>query len=87
VTYGTALHRWAKSAITNEIVQKEIVIDLCNEEHEPVVTWLVHKCWVSGITDLPSHDANDNAVAIQHLQLEHEGWERKKRVTAASSRL
>jgi hypothetical protein len=36
---------------------------------------------VSEYQALPDLDANANAVAIQHLKLENEGWERDQSVT------
>jgi hypothetical protein len=36
----------------------------------------VYRCWVSEYQALPDLDANANAIAIQHLKLENEGWER-----------
>jgi len=36
----------------------------------------VYRCWVSEFQALPDLDANANAVAIQHIKLENEGWER-----------
>jgi len=36
----------------------------------------VYRAWVSEYQALPDLDANANAVAIQTLKLEHEGWER-----------
>ena len=38
-------------------------------------------CWVSEFQALPDLDANANAVAIQTLKLENEGWERDYDVT------
>jgi phage tail-like protein len=36
----------------------------------------VFRCWASEFQSLPDLDANANAVAIQQLKLENEGWER-----------
>jgi phage tail-like protein len=36
----------------------------------------LHGCWVSEYTALPDLDANANAVAIESMKLELEGWER-----------
>jgi len=33
-------------------------------------------CWVSEYEILPDLDANANAIAIEHITLENEGWER-----------
>jgi phage tail-like protein len=41
-----------------------------------VLRYKVYRCWVSEFQALPDLDANANAVAIQHIKLENEGWER-----------
>ena len=40
------------------------------------LAYKVFRCWVSDFQALPDLDANANAVAIQTLKLENEGWER-----------
>ena len=40
----------------------------------------VYRCWVSEYQALPDLDANANAVAIQHIKLENEGFERDEGV-------
>ena len=60
---------------------KEVRIDLLNEEGEPVWRFFVHRCWVSEYQALPDLDANANAIAIEHIKLENEGWERDISVT------
>jgi phage tail-like protein len=56
-------------------LRKEITIVLLNEEAQPVLRYLVHRCWVSEFQALPDLDAGANAVAIEHIKLENEGWE------------
>ena len=41
-----------------------------------MLSYKVHRCWVSDYQALPELDANGNAVAIEHIKLENEGWER-----------
>lgn len=57
-------------------LRKEISIVLLNEEAQPVLRYLIHRCWVSEFQALPDLDAGTNAVAIEHIKLENEGWER-----------
>ena len=38
--------------------------------------YIVHRCWVSEFQALPDLDAGANAIAIEHIKLENEGWER-----------
>ncbi|WP_031167665.1 phage tail protein [Streptomyces durhamensis] len=56
--------------------RKDIVIELYNEAGQLVIAYNVFRCWVSEYQSLPDLDANANAVAIAHLKLENEGWER-----------
>lgn len=56
--------------------RKDIVIELYNEAGQLALAYKVYRCWVSEFQSLPDLDANANAVAIQHIKLENEGWER-----------
>src|SRR5215470_8764997 len=56
-------------------LRKEVRIELLNEEGQPVHRYVVHRCWVSEYQALPDLDAGANAMAIEHIKLEHEGWE------------
>jgi phage tail-like protein len=56
--------------------RKDVTIELLNEAGQPAVRYHVFRCWVSEFQSLPDLDANANAVAIAHLKLENEGWER-----------
>jgi phage tail-like protein len=56
--------------------RKDVIIDFFNEADQKVLSYRVYRCWVSEYVALPDLDANANAVAIQHIKLENEGWER-----------
>src|SRR5436190_2265081 len=56
--------------------RKNIIIEVFNEAGQPVLAFNVFRCWVSEFQALPDLDANANAVAIQHLKLENEGFQR-----------
>jgi phage tail-like protein len=45
--------------------------------------YFLHDCWVSEFTAVPDLDANANAVAIESLKIELEGWERDTSTTEA----
>jgi phage tail-like protein len=64
-----------------EDFRKEINIDVFNEAGQKVISYQVFRCWVSEFQALPDLDANANAVAIQHIKLENEGWTRDINVT------
>ena len=56
--------------------RKDIIIEMYNEAGQVVIAYHVFRCWVSEYQAVPDLDANANAVAIQHIKLENEGWER-----------
>jgi phage tail-like protein len=56
--------------------RKDILIEVYNEANQLAIAYKVYRCWVSEYQSLPEFDANANAVAIQTIKLENEGWER-----------
>jgi len=56
-------------------LRKQVRIELLNEEGQPVHRYVIHRCWVSEYQALPELDAGGNAIAIEHIKLENEGWE------------
>ncbi len=60
--------------------RKDIIIELYNEAGQLAIAYKVYRCWVSEYQAMPDLDANANAVAIQHIKLENEGWERDQEV-------
>jgi phage tail-like protein len=61
--------------------RKDIKIEVYNEASQPVLAYNVFRCWVSEYQALPELDASANAVMIQTIKLENEGWERDAAVT------
>ena len=61
--------------------RKDIIIELYNEAGQKVIAYNVYRCWVSEFTALPELDASGNAVAIQSIKLENEGWQRDTSVS------
>ena len=86
VTHDTEFEKWANkvwnfgSGLGSETsladFRKDITIDVYNEAGQKVLAFNVYRCWVSEYQALPDLDANANAVAIQTIKLENEGWER-----------
>ncbi len=86
VTHDTEFEKWANkvwnfdSGLGTEVslkdFRKDLIIDVYNEAGQLVLSYKVYRCWVSEFQALPDLDANANAVAIQTLKLENEGWER-----------
>jgi phage tail-like protein len=61
--------------------RKDIVLELFNEAGQLVLAYKIYRCWVSEYQILPDLDANATSVAIEHLKLENEGWERDTALT------
>ncbi|GAA0289237.1 phage tail protein [Rhodovulum strictum] len=60
--------------------RKDIIIEMYNEAGQLALAYNVYRCWVSEFQALPELDANANAVAIQSIKLENEGWLRDREV-------
>jgi phage tail-like protein len=86
VTHDLEFERWANKVwnygagrgaeVSLKDFRKDIIIEMYNEAGQLAIAYKVYRCWVSEFTALPELDANANAVAIQTLKLENEGWER-----------
>jgi phage tail-like protein len=86
VTHDTEFEKWANkvwnygSGLGAEVslkdFRKDLIIEFYNEAGQLAIAYKVYRCWVSEYQALPDLDANANAVAIQHIKLENEGWER-----------
>ena len=56
--------------------RKDVTLDFFNEAGQLVLSYLIFRCWVSEYEALPDLDANGAAIALQHIKLENEGWQR-----------
>lgn len=89
VTHDTAFEAWANlvhnyqgdAAMSLKNFRKDVVIDVFNEAGQKALSYKVYRCWVSEYQALPELDASGNAVMIQTIKLENEGWERDTSVT------
>ena len=72
--------------VSLEDFRKDIILELHNEAGQKVKAYNIYRCWVSEYQAMPDLDANANAVAIQHIKLENEGWERDISVTEPPNR-
>ena len=64
--------------------RKDVILDFFNEAGQLAISYKIYRAWVSEYQALPDLDANANAVAIQHIKLENEGWERDVEVPEPS---
>jgi len=86
ITHDTSFEDWANLAMKQGAqtastaatpgVKKDVTIELYNEAGQLVLAYIVHGCWPSEYGALPDLGDDANAIAIEHIKLENEGWER-----------
>jgi phage tail-like protein len=86
VTHDTEFEKWANkvwnygSGLGAEVslkdFRKDVILEFYNEAGQLAIAYRIYRSWVSEFQGLPELDANANAVAIQSIKLENEGWER-----------
>jgi phage tail-like protein len=94
VTHDPEFEKWTNkvwnfgSGLGSEVslkdFRKDIIIEVYNEAGQLAIAYKVYRCWVSEFQALPELDASANAIAIQTLTLQNEGWERDYEVTEPS---
>ncbi len=91
LTQDTAFHDWAGlvwsygggrgSEVSLANFRKNLYLEFYNEAGQLVMAYKIYRAWVSEYQAMPDLDANANAIAIEHIKLEHEGFERDTGVT------
>lgn len=91
VTHDKEFEQWANKVwnfgaglgaqVSLKDFRKDIIIQLCNEAGQVVMAYKLYGCWVSEYKAQADMDANANAVLIQSIKLENNGWERDYEVT------
>jgi phage tail-like protein len=94
VTHDLEFEAWANkvwnfgaglgSEVSLKDFRKDIIIEVYNEAGQKAIAYNVFRCWVSEYQALPELDAGADAIAIQTIKLEIEGWERDEGVTEPS---
>src|SRR6202142_3251303 len=94
VTHDLAFEAWAAKVwqigaglgaeVSLADFRKDVILDFYNEAGQLAISYKIYRAWVSEFQALPDLDANANAVAIQHIKLENEGWERDQSVPEPS---
>ncbi len=84
VTHDRDFEEWANAAqvldkgspsTSLKALRRQVRIELLNEAGQAVHRYVVHRCWVSEFQALPDLDAGANAMALETVKLENEGWE------------
>ena len=86
VTHDPEFEKWANKVwnvgggfgaeVSLKDFRKDVILEVYNEAGQLVLAYKLFRCWPSEYQAVPELDANANAVAIQTLKLENEGWER-----------
>lgn len=86
VTHDTEFEAWASlvwrinnpsgAQIALSGFRKNLLLELHNEAGQIALVYKIYRAWVSEYNALPELDASANAVAIQSIILQHEGFER-----------
>jgi phage tail-like protein len=84
ITHDLEFEKWANMVhpyagdVAMDLVnyKKELILELMNEKGHVAQRYFLHQCWVSEFTALPALDATGNAIAVESIKIELEGWER-----------
>jgi len=86
VTHDLEFQSWANKVwrygnragteVSLQDFRKSITIEVLNEAGQVAIAYKVYRCWVSEFQASADLDANANAVLIEHIKIENEGWER-----------
>ncbi|HEV7310310.1 phage tail protein [Ensifer sp.] len=90
VTHDPEFEKWANKVwnfgaglgkeVSLKDFRKDLIIEIYNEAGQPALAYKLFRCWVSEFQPISDLDANANAILIQHIKLENEGWERDYKV-------
>lgn len=84
VTHDTEFENWANqvnnfvgdAAMSLKNFRRNISIEVLNDQGGVAISYQVFRCWVSEFVALPEMEAGGNAVMLQSIKLENEGWQR-----------
>jgi len=65
---------WLSTIKLNKVERRDVTVSLLNENHEPVMVWKIHNAFPVKLEG-PQLKASGNEVAIESIELAHEGLE------------
>jgi phage tail-like protein len=66
--------QWLSTVKLNKVERRDVVVSLLNENHEPVMTWKIQNAFPVKVEG-PGLKASGNEVAIESIEIAHEGLE------------
>lgn len=86
VTHDREFDYWARlvwhhgaangALVSQKDFRRDLRLLVLDEAGQPAVAYNIYNCWVSEYQALPQMDSDGNAVAIQTMTLQNEGWDR-----------
>lgn len=67
-------YKWLTTIKLNTVERRDLTISLLNESHEPVMVWKIHNAFPVKVEG-PQLKAAANEVAIESIEIAHEGME------------
>ena len=82
ITHDIEFEKWANLVHTYQgdpgmdllNYKKDLTLEVLNERGQVAIRYFLYRCWVSEFTAMPDLDANANAVAIENMKIEIEGF-------------
>jgi phage tail-like protein len=56
--------------------RKDLTLEVLNEKGHVALRYYLYGCWISDFTAVPDLESSANAVAIESIKIELEGWVR-----------
>jgi phage tail-like protein len=89
ITHDLEFEKWANQvhaflddpAMDLSGYKRDLMLEVMNEKGQVAIRYHMFSCWVSEFAAMPDLDANANAVAIEHIKVELEGWKRDEGTT------
>jgi phage tail-like protein len=63
---------WLNTIQMNQVERRDVTVSLLNEKHEPVMVWKARNAFTVKLEG-PSLKSTGNEVAIESLEIAHEG--------------
>lgn len=74
VHHDNEFFAWLSTVKLNTVERRDLVISLLDENHDPVIAWSVHNAFPVKVEG-PQLKATGNEVAIESIEIAHEGLE------------
>jgi len=84
ITFDREFEKWANlvysvegdGAVSLANFRKNIIIEGKDLQGNTFIAFTLFRCWVAEYTALPELDANANAIAIESIKIQYEGYSR-----------